>query len=476
MSNQADSYQLVRCLRTTEISETHEAVHPARPGRFLVEVVTPPPARPDLLDGFERELAALSEAGNPNILPVVGLGQLPDGRTAAIWELPGGTLAQYFHNGGAASADAALDLVAGIARALEDAHSRGIAHENVAADNVFLPDGAEGGMAAVKLGGFGLRWFSANGPTATAAAGARAEISADLAGLAEIAERLLSSVELKASHATLGRKTIPAPGTLLERARGSGSGRLFASAIELSEALALSVRAHLPDNAEPAFQPAGDASPAPEAEEPRSGRLARVVARVGVATLATVTTVVVVGALADPDFGGEGSRTQARPTAPEVLARPARIGNFSPPVVVAPPAAPPAAPAPSPPAALAPSPPVAPRATPPPPPPASPPAVAARPAPGEPPPARPLPAPARPAPARSPSVLNVVEPSFDPPENTPRERSRARARTEPNATAGKPRVTAQPSDPSRTPRARRGLVWSNRLQRLVEIEEEPPPN
>ena len=163
MSTQADSFQLVRCIRTTETSETHEAVHPVRPGRFLVEVLTAPD-RANVVESFERELADLSDAGSPNIVPVVGLGQLPDGRTAAIWELPGTTLAQWFHRGGSASAEAALGLVAGIAAGLEAAHTRGIAHENVSPDNIFLPDDGNGGIGGVKLGGFGLRWFSRQGP------------------------------------------------------------------------------------------------------------------------------------------------------------------------------------------------------------------------------------------------------------------------------------------------------------------------
>jgi serine/threonine protein kinase len=388
-SSQADSYQLVRCLRTTESSETHEAVHPARPGRFLVEVVMPPEG--GALESFERELATLSDAGHPNILPVVGLGQLPDGRTAAIWELPGATLAQWFHRGGAVSAQAALELVAGVAKGLEAAHSRGIAHGNVSADYVFLADGGEGGLGAVKVGGFGLRWLGKERPAPTS--GARPDISRDLAGLAEIAEHLLAPLEMPAEPAARGRKNVPTPSALIERARGEDSGRLFASAVEFSDALSLAVKTHLPEASEPAFDPGEDAAGDRESEAPRPGRLGRVVARVGVATLATVVTVVIVGMLADPDSGKEQPRVVMKPAAP----------------VVAPQAEPPPAPQ---------ARPVAP-----PPPPAAAAEVAT--------------VPATPPPASKPSVVTIR-----PPERK-----------------------------SSSPRARRGLVWSSRLQRLVTVDE-----
>ena len=399
-SSQADSYQLVRCLRTTESSETHEAVHPARPGRFLVEVVTPPEGG-NALESFERELATLSEAGNPNILPVVGLGQLPDGRTAAIWELPGGTLAQWFHRGGAVSAEAALELVAGVAKGLEAAHTRGIAHGNVSADNVFLADGGEGGLGAVKLGGFGLRWLGKERP---AASGARPGISRDLAGLAEIAEHLLAPLELPAEPSARGRKNVPTPSALIERARGEGSGRLFASAVEFADALSLAVKTHLPEASEPAFDPGEDAAGNRESEAPRPGRLGRVVARVGVATLATVVTVVIVGMLADPDSGKEPPRVVMKPAAP----------------VVVPQAEPPPAP-----------------------------------------PARPVAPPPEPAePAR---------PAAEPPVAAPVAAAPAAA----PATKSKPSVVTirPPERKSSAPRARRGLVWSSRLQRLVTVDE-----
>src|SRR6185503_2180920 len=130
MSSEADSYQLVRCLRSTETSETYEATHPTLPGRFLVELFAPGQDAA-AMESFEAELASLAELGHPNILTVIGLGKLPDGKTAAIWELAGGTLAEWLHRGRSASAEAALGVVSGIAQALAAAHARGIAHEKV---------------------------------------------------------------------------------------------------------------------------------------------------------------------------------------------------------------------------------------------------------------------------------------------------------------------------------------------------------
>jgi hypothetical protein len=465
MSTQSDSYQLVRCIRTSAVSETHEATHPARPGRFLVEVLIASD-RLGALEGFESELATLAAAGSPNILTVVGLGQLPDGRTAAIWELPGETLTDWFHRGRAASLDAALALLAALANGLEAAHARGIAHGNVGPENVFLVDGASAGMTAVKLGGFGLRWFARSGPTATSTA--RPDISSDLAGLAEIAERLLTPLELLSESYNRQRKSVPTPRTLIHRARSEGSARLFASTPEFCEALAMSVRVHTPEASEPTFEtghqeadppPRVEAHHGPDAHEPaapRASRLGRTVARVGVATLATVTTVVIVGWLADPD-----SRSESAAAARPAQAVPGRrdpslpLGRLRPEPTPPPPVLSAAPPRPIEPARAVP---VAPRPAPalaarPPAPPAPVPVAAPVARPPAPPPERPAPVPAAPPAAVARTPAPVAAPRANPPDV----------------------IDAQTSERPRLPRARRGVVWSNKLQRLVEIEEPPAP-
>jgi hypothetical protein len=403
MSTEADSYQLVRCLRTTETSEAYEATHPTLPGRFLVELFSPGQDA-SALEWFEAELASLAEAAHPNVLTVVGLGKLPDGKSAAIWELPGGTLAEWLHRGRSASAEAALGVVAGIAQALSAAHGRGIAHERVSPENIFLVEDADLGRGGVKLGGFGMRWLTPGGPSAGWGAGLR--ISADLAGLADIAERLLAPLDLPSDRLIRPLRPIRSKGgsqtasQVISRARGHGAGAPFGSALELSEALAVAVRAQVDeasaDGFEPVARPSNDERTEPmnqdgSGEGHRHRRFGLTVARIGAATLGTVVTVLVVGMLVDP---ASVPIPAERP--------PAKV-----PVAQALPAVPPA-------------------------PPAAPPAPA------------PVPAPVAARPAEQAVVAE------EPPKV----------------------VTVAPPDRARSSqRARRGLVWSSRLQKLVTVEE-----
>jgi serine/threonine protein kinase len=446
MSTEGDFYQLARSLRANELSETYEATHPARPGRFLVEVLAPSPDPPGelpspgaRLEGFERELVSLADAHNPNILEVIGLGQLPDGRTVAIWELPGATLAERLGRrepsqssgspgGPPPSAEVALGLIAGIANALQAAHERGVVHERMSLDDVFVLEQTEGGFLGVKLGGFGLRWFSPTGPRADA--GPPLEIGADLAGLAEIAERLLEPLDLLSTPPAPSSEEAPPPATLIARARGESAGRPFESVVQFSETLARAVRVRLAEASGSTLAPF---AAVPEPGVASSSRLGRVVARVGVATLVTVAAVLIVGSLASRSSSSKSP--QIRKPSPEEVAptaaRPLPARAVSP-VGTAPAAMPPLA---------------------------APPPVAAAP-----------PARQETAVTTEPTAARTMLPGQDP------DKQAAQDKQDDSQVSVRPpeRPRAQP------PRIRRGLVWSDRLQRLVKVEDlsavsEPPP-
>jgi serine/threonine-protein kinase len=408
MSSEADSYQLVRCLRSTETSETYEATHPTAAGRFLVEVfASEQDAR--TMESFEAELATLADLGHPNVLTVVGLGKLPEGKTAAIWELPGGTLAEWLHRGRSASAEAALGVVAGVAQALAAAHGRGIAHEKIGPEHVFLIEDADLGQGGVKLGGFGLRWLAPGG--AAPGTGPERPIAPDLAGLADLAERLLAPLDLPEHRPIRSRGRVQTASQVITRGRGHGAGAAFGSALEFAEALTVAVRAQVEeastDGFEPVARPANDEQTEPMEEEeevrPRR-RIALMVARVSAATVGTVLTVLIVGVLVDPN---------KIPIRPERQAVQLPVAQSVPALPPAPPAAP------------------------------------ASPVPAQ----QVLPAPPAAAPHSPPAAL-------------------AEKPAPPPAKGSAPKVVTVGPERAREPqRARRGLVWSSRLQKLVTVEE-----
>ena len=118
--------------------------------------VGPAPAR-----DFEREVAVLARLRHPNVVHVLGLSRLRDGRLALVQELAeGGSLYGRLHpapeagGGGGGGAGAARLGVAetariglDIARALAAAHAAGVAHNDVKSANVLFDAGGKALLA-----------------------------------------------------------------------------------------------------------------------------------------------------------------------------------------------------------------------------------------------------------------------------------------------------------------------------------------
>jgi serine/threonine-protein kinase len=105
---------------------------------------------------FAAEALAAGKVRHPNIIDVMDVGQLPDGRVYIVFELLNGiTLAQHLEqHGRIASGDAAL-IVIEMCRGLEAAHAAGIVHRDLKPANIFLHKGAMGGIV-VKILDFGI--------------------------------------------------------------------------------------------------------------------------------------------------------------------------------------------------------------------------------------------------------------------------------------------------------------------------------
>jgi hypothetical protein len=105
---------------------------------------------------FRREAATLQRLRHPNIVDILGHGALADGRPFITMEwLEGRDLAAELASRGALSPHEALEVLEQVGAALRAAHSAGVVHRDLKAQNVMrLLGGGEG--LRVKLVDFGL--------------------------------------------------------------------------------------------------------------------------------------------------------------------------------------------------------------------------------------------------------------------------------------------------------------------------------
>lgn len=111
---------------------------------------------PEIVSRFVAEARAVNQIRHRNIIDIFSFGQLPDGRHYYVMEyLDGEPLDARIERDGKLGLAEALPILRGIARALDAAHAKGIAHRDLKAENVFLASDAEGAVFP-KLLDFGI--------------------------------------------------------------------------------------------------------------------------------------------------------------------------------------------------------------------------------------------------------------------------------------------------------------------------------
>lgn len=105
---------------------------------------------------FEREVKATSELTHPNTVRVFDYGVTPDGLWYYAMELlEGTTLGELVRAEGPQPAERVVHIVSQAARALAEAHAKGIVHRDIKPDNLFLTS-AGGEVDFVKILDFGI--------------------------------------------------------------------------------------------------------------------------------------------------------------------------------------------------------------------------------------------------------------------------------------------------------------------------------
>ena len=113
-------------------------------------------AQPEMVRRFVAEARAVNQIRHRNIIDIFAFGQLEDGRHYYVMEyLEGSTLEQLITQGGPMSLAESIPVLRRLARALDAAHAKGIAHRDLKPDNVFMATDEDGGCQP-KLLDFGI--------------------------------------------------------------------------------------------------------------------------------------------------------------------------------------------------------------------------------------------------------------------------------------------------------------------------------
>ncbi len=109
---------------------------------------------PTLLERFRREALIAGKLNHSNVVSVLDVGEMPDGKPVMVMELaPGRPLSDIMT--GPLPPDRMLRLLQQILRGLDHAHGMGLVHRDLKPDNVILTTG-DGGEEVARIVDFGV--------------------------------------------------------------------------------------------------------------------------------------------------------------------------------------------------------------------------------------------------------------------------------------------------------------------------------
>ncbi|MFO7567165.1 MAG: serine/threonine-protein kinase [Enhygromyxa sp.] len=132
-------YELLRPLGRGAMGEVWAAWHQGLRQEVALKILTLDRADSSAVERFEREVTATTALRHPNTVRVYDFGLTPEGLWYYAMELlEGETVAELVTREGPLSIARALGLVHQAARALREAHERGVVHRDVKPENLFV--------------------------------------------------------------------------------------------------------------------------------------------------------------------------------------------------------------------------------------------------------------------------------------------------------------------------------------------------
>jgi serine/threonine protein kinase len=152
-----DAYQILRKIGEGGMGRVYEARHTRLTSkRLAIKVLHADLSRqPQVVGRFLREAEATGALQHPNIVGVLDVNELPDGRPYIVAELlQGQQLGSYLERRGKLPFEEAVAICRPICRALMAAHEKGIVHRDIKPENLFLV--GDGSARTTKVLDFGI--------------------------------------------------------------------------------------------------------------------------------------------------------------------------------------------------------------------------------------------------------------------------------------------------------------------------------
>jgi serine/threonine protein kinase/class 3 adenylate cyclase len=150
-------YRLVQKLGEGGMGVVYRAEDPVDSRSVAIKVLRPDwSKKPEALRRFHKEARLLAEVNNPYVANLLEVNEDKGTHYLVLEFIEGTSLDQHLAKEGRLSERQALDVTADVARALAEAHERGIVHRDIKPQNILLQTSSSHPSFATKLTDFGL--------------------------------------------------------------------------------------------------------------------------------------------------------------------------------------------------------------------------------------------------------------------------------------------------------------------------------